>query len=98
MNEYLRLRKFRYEDLKVVAEMLEENDYFIKFDLTSGYHHIDIHPDHHAYLGFHWLFNRKHTRYFQFTVLPFGLSTAGYVFTKVLRPFTNRWEGEWQRD
>ena len=33
------------------------------------------------------------TKYFQFCVLPFGLSSACNVFTKVLRPFTKRWRG-----
>ena len=51
------------------------------FDLKSGYHHIDIHPDYQTYLGFAW-----EGKFYVFTVLPFGLSTACYVFTKVLRP------------
>ena len=32
-------------------------------------------------------------RYFQFNVLVFGLATACYVFTKIMRPFTKRWRG-----
>ena len=53
VNAFIRVKKFRYEDLKIVAELFEDNDYFVTFDLTSGYHHIDIHPDHHKYLGCH---------------------------------------------
>ena len=26
----------------------------ISFDLKSGYHHIDIHPNHQTFLGFAW--------------------------------------------
>lgn len=55
----------------------------IKFDLTSGYNHINIHEDHHQNLGFSWKINGK-IRYFVFTVLPFALSSAGYIFTKTL--------------
>ena len=51
------------------------------FDLRSAYHHIDIHKDSQKFLGFEWV-----GKWFVFTVLPFGLSTACYVFTKVLRP------------
>ena len=29
-----------------------------------------------------------------FTVLPFGLSTAPYVFTKLLRPLVRLWRGK----
>ena len=32
-------------------------------------------------------------RFFVFTVMPFGLKPASYVFTKVLRPFTKYWRG-----
>ena len=31
------------------------------------------------------------TRFFHLNVLPFGLSSACYVFTKVSRPFVKRW-------
>ena len=43
------------------------------------------------FLGFQWTFKDGSTIYFQFCVLPFCLSSAGYVFAKVLCPFTKRW-------
>ena len=55
---------------------------------------MDIHKEHQKYLGFKWEFQengRKITRYFIFTVMPFGLSPASYVFTKMLRPFAKHW-------
>ena len=42
------------------------------------------------YLGFSWQFNGM-LRYFTFTVLPFGLSSAYFCFTKLLRPLVSRW-------
>ena len=33
------------------------------------------------------------TKYYVFTVLPFGLSTACYLFTKLLRPLIRHWQG-----
>ena len=62
----------------------------ITFDLKSGYHHLDIHPDSHKCLGFSWNIN-GYTRFFEFTVLPFGLSPAPYIFTKVLKPLITHW-------
>ena len=53
----------------------------ILFDLKSGYHHVDIHTDCWPYLGFSQVV-QKVCRFYMFTVLPFGLSTARYVFTK----------------
>ena len=76
-----------------MSEILHKGDYFTTFDLTSGYHHIEIHPEHHKFLGFEWTFEDVSTRSFQFCVLPFGLASACYVFTKILRPFTKRWRG-----
>ena len=46
---------------------------------------------HQMYLGFSWTFPGNRTRYFSFTVLVFGLSTACYHFTKMLRPLVRRW-------
>ena len=57
-----------------------------KYDLKSGYHHLDIHDKFKTYLGFCW--NEK---YYVFSVLPFGLTSAPYVFTKTLRPLVKYW-------
>ena len=64
-----------------------------KCDLTFGYHYISIHEDHQSYLGFSWKFKNK-IKYFIFRVLPFGLSTAGSVFSKVLRPMVKFWHAQ----
>ena len=62
------------------------------FDLTSGYHHIDIRPSQRTYLGFSWV--KEGTRkYYVLTVLPFGLATACYIFTKVMRLLVKFWRG-----
>ena len=61
------------------------------FDLKSGYHHVDIFPDHRRYLAFSGDFGNRHTRYFQFTLLPFGLSSAPFIFTKLLKPLESHW-------
>ena len=56
----------------------------ITFDLKSGYHHIEIHPDHLRFLGFAWKFpGEASIQYFVFTVLPFRLSSAPYIFTTI---------------
>jgi len=43
----MHVAKFKYEDLWTAALLNETNEYlFIKFDLKSDYHHVDIHPEH----------------------------------------------------
>ena len=66
-------------------------DFMITFDLKSGYHHVDIHKDFSPYLGFSWHDSRGRRKFYVFRVLPLGLSTACYVFTKLLRPLVKRW-------
>ena len=93
VNPFLFLKTFRYEDVKTVTELFETNDYFVQFELTSGYHHIDIHPEYHKYLGFHWEF-AEGIRYFQFTVLCFGICTACYVFYESFTSLNQTLEGK----
>ena len=90
VNPHVWHDKQKFEEWKVALEYINQNDFTTNFDLKSGYHHVDVHPEFQKYLGFAWDFGQG-TRYFQFTVLPFGLSTAGYIFTKVLRCLIKHW-------
>ena len=90
VNCHLVRFKFKYEDLRSLSQVLQEGHWFFTWDLKSGYHHVDISPDHQKYLGFAWPFNGV-LRYFTFSVLPFGLSSACFCFTKLLRPLVKRW-------
>ena len=74
-NQFLHVVSFEYEDLSFAALMYEANDFLFRFDLKSGYHHVNIHPKHLKYLGFQWA-EKGVTSYYVSTVLPFGLSTA----------------------
>ena len=92
LNQYLHVLSFKYEDLRVAALLFDVNEYLFKFDLKSGYHHVDIHPDYHKYLGFQWE-TMGVACYYVFAVLPFWLSTACYLFTKIMRPLIRYWHG-----
>eukprot|EP00117_Sycon_ciliatum_P022902 scpid26163/ scgid19621/ Retrovirus-related Pol polyprotein from transposon gypsy; Reverse transcriptase; Endonuclease len=91
LNKHLAKFKFKLEDLKVVADVYEKNDFLVTFDLKSGYHHIAIAESHWRYLGFSWVTPQGKAAYYTFCVLPFGLSTAPYIFTKVTRVLVRRW-------
>ena len=92
LNQYLHVLTFKYEDLRVAALLFDVDEYLFKFDLKSGYQHVDIHPDYHTYLGFQWE-TKGVTGFYVFTVLPFGLATACYLFTKMMRPLIKYWRG-----
>ena len=57
----------------------------------AGYHHVEFFPEHRVFLAFSWDFGTGMTRYFQFTVLPFGLSSAPFIFSKLLKPLETLW-------
>ena len=65
--------------MKTALALFEKGDYISTFDLKSGYHHVDIHKQSQKVLGFAW-----GQKYYVFTVLPFGLASACYIFTKLL--------------
>ena len=93
LNKHLAKNNFKFEDLRVVAEILQPDDWFFTFDLRNGYHHVDIFQEHWKYLAFSFTFDGK-PRYFLFCSLPFGLSTSPYVFTKLLRPVVANWRSQ----
>ena len=80
----------KFEDWKVFQNYLSKEGSIFSFDLKSGYHHVDIYPPHQTFLGFSWVVDGVQ-KYFCFTVLPFGLSSSPYIFTKLLRPLVKFW-------
>ena len=97
INQYLNQYKFKYEVLNIVASLFHQGGYMFTFDLKSGYHHVDINVDSWPYLGFSWQNPGEHRHYFMFRVLPFGLSTACYMFTKLLRLLVKYWRSKGKR-
>lgn len=82
VNSFLRVSKFKYEDIRTVRDLFKLGDWFFKFDYKSGYHHVDILPSHQKFLGFSWIMDGR-KKWFMFSVLPFGLASAPFVFTKI---------------
>ena len=93
VNKHIWKQSVKYDDIRTALLYVNKNYWCFKFDITSAYHHIDIFPDHRKYLGFSWNFDGI-TRYFQFNVLPFGLTSAPYIFTKLTRPLIKKWRSE----
>ena len=54
VNSYVFKRKFRCEDISVALQIFAKGFYLFKFDLKSGYHHVEIFPEHRKYLAFSW--------------------------------------------
>ena len=69
------------EGLHILPDLIQTRDYMIKLDLKDAYLQIPIHQDHQHLLQFQWM-----EKTYQFLCLPFGLTSAPRVFTKVLKP------------
>lgn len=88
VNEYVLKQKVKFDGEKEAKIYAKRGNYMFIFDLRSGYHHINIHAENQKYLGFSWCIEGVQ-RYFVFTVLSFGLSSAGHIFTNIVRTLVN---------
>ena len=44
INKFLQVPKFKCEDIRLIKDTLNIGDFFFKFDICSGCHHIDMYP------------------------------------------------------
>ena len=92
VNKYLTKKRVQYEDWKIAMSYFTVEAFMFSFDLKSGYHHIELFKEQQVYLGFSWTNAiSNQTKFYMFTVLPFGLSSAPHIFTKTLKPLENHW-------
>ena len=71
------------EDLKAVADLLRPGDFMCKLDLKDAYCSVPLHRRSQKFIRFQF-----QGRTYQFTCLPFGLTSAPRIFTKILKPVT----------
>ena len=80
INPHLMKFKHKYEDTSVARNLFKDHEFLFTYDLQSAYHIISIFDIHRTYLGFSW-----RGLCYVFNVLCFGLSTAGFIFSKLMR-------------
>ena len=81
LNQFVQKQHFKMEGIHNLKDLLKPGDWLAKVDLKDAFFTIPIHHHHRKYLRF--MFQQ---RAYQFTCLPFGLCSAPWVFTKVLKP------------
>ncbi len=74
------------EGLKDPADLAEKGDHAVSYDIMSRYYHVGVHPESRTLVGFKW-----GGKYYTSHCLSFGLSTASWVFTKVMRELVMLW-------
>lgn len=71
--------KFAYETLSSILHHTRRGSYQYTLAFKAGYHHFSMAPQHWTYLGFA-LDGQLHV----YACLPFGLSQAPQVFTRIM--------------
>jgi hypothetical protein len=81
VNKCVPYRHFKMEGLKQLKEVIQVGDWMTSIDLQDGYFHVPIAKESRYLLQFKW-----QGSYYRFRSMPFGLSSAPLVFSKLLRP------------
>lgn len=81
LNERVRRARFRYTGLPSVRHMLRPGDFLTSIDLASAFHHVLVAPSSRRLLGF-----RIGGRVYRHRVMVFGLASAPWVFTRLMKP------------
>ena len=80
LNKSIVAKKFRMDTIPIVVASLQKGEWVTSIDLRDAYFHVTVHPDHRKFLRF-----VVEGNVYQFRVLPFGLSTAPRVFTRIVK-------------
>ena len=82
LNQCINPPHFKIEGLYMLPSLLQQGAFLVKVDLKDAYLTVPVAEEFHPLLSFH----DREGRCFQFRVLPFGLCTAPYAFTKLTKP------------
>ena len=88
VNLFLKLEAMAMNTLDKSLALIEPGDWMATYDLTSAFHHIPIHPDHHKYLGFTIENEQGQEEFYAYTCMPFGLATATQCLARVTKAIT----------
>ena len=81
LNQSVKTEHFKMEGIDMLKDLLRAGDWMAKIDLKDAYFMIPIAQEDRYFLKFQWK-----DKTYQFNCLPFGLSSAPWVFTKTIRP------------
>ena len=81
LNKFIVTEHFKLEDGKTVRRMISPGCYMATLDLKDAYHLIPVAETDKKFFRFTFL-----GELYEYTCLPFGLSTAPYTFTKLMKP------------
>ena len=80
LNYFVPHHHFKMEGIHMLKDLLKQGDFMAKIDLKDAYFAVPISEPDKKYLRFRWK-----SQMYQFNCLPFGLSCAPWVFTKITK-------------
>ena len=86
INPMLKKMSVKLTHFPKAAELLYEGDYQVSMDLKSFYYHLMIFPQHRTFLGIAADLPDGSRRFYEYTVLPFGLAPAAAIMTRLVKP------------
>jgi hypothetical protein len=81
LNRFIVYQQFKMEGLDCVKYIIQPGDWMAKTDLQDAYFLVAVTLEHRKFLRFFW-----NDVLYDYSCLPFGLSSAPRVFTKLLKP------------
>jgi len=81
LNNFVYSPHFKMEDYRTVCNVITKNCYMAVVDLKDAYHSVSIADAFRKFLRFIWK-----DKIYEYRCLPFGLSSAPFVFTKLMKP------------
>ena len=81
LNSFVEVPHFKMEGIHTLRSLVAEKDWLVKIDLKDAYFSVPICQEHKKFLCF-----QVGDKLYHFNCLPFGLTSAPWVFTKTLKP------------
>lgn len=81
LNKFMTKNHFKMEGFHILKDVLQRGDWMSSIDLKDAYFSVPMARPHRKLLRFEWK-----GEIYEYQCLPFGLSSAPTVFTKLLKP------------
>ena len=81
LNEFIQKESFKMDSLETAKDLMRKNVWMASLDLKDAYFSLPIAEEFQKFLVFQW-----DGKFYKYVVLPFGITLAPRVFTKVMKP------------
>lgn len=93
VNTFLRKQKFKMDTLANAVGFFPDKGWGFSYDVWKCYYHMDLDPRCQQFFGFSFAVD-SFTFYAVFTVVPFGLSSAPWLATKLFKVPIKKWRAQ----